>query len=56
MVVIMGVLGVMSLFLFTRPVAGFALVGTLEGRVAILPGSPQRVTKQIRSGKFEGSS
>lgn len=43
-----------SLFLFSRPQETFVLVGSLEGRVAIISGTPQRISGLVRSGNFEG--
>ena len=50
-----GVLAAVSVFFFTRPPVEYALAGTLEGRVAIIPGTPQRVSDRIRKGEFEGA-
>ena len=53
--VMVALLGTASLSFFTRPTVEYALVGTLEGRVAILPGTPQRISNRIRRGEFEGA-
>ncbi len=53
--VMVALLGTASLGFFTRPTVEYALVGTLEGRVAILPGTPQRISNRIRKGEFEGA-
>lgn len=43
-----------SLFFFTRPVVAYTLLGDTDGRVAILSGTPSRVSKQIQSGAYGG--
>ncbi len=53
--VMVALLSTASLSFFTRPTVEYALVGTLEGRVAILPGTPQRISNRIRKGEFEGA-
>ncbi|MCY4354023.1 MAG: amino acid ABC transporter permease [Truepera sp.] len=53
--VMVALLGTASLGFFTRPTVEYALVGTLEGRVAILPDTPQRIGNRIRRGEFEGA-
>ena len=53
--VMVALLGTASFGFFTRPTVEYALVGTLEGRVAILPGTPQRISNRIRKGEFEGA-
>ena len=53
--VMVALLGTASLGFFTRPTVEYALVGTLEGRVAILPDTPQRISNRIRRGEFEGA-
>ena len=45
---------VASVFFFTRPTADYTLVGDTSGRVAILEGTPSRVSKQIQSGAYGG--
>jgi polar amino acid transport system permease protein len=49
-----------SAWFLTRPQEDFALIGGLEGRIAIIKGTPQSLTDQIRFGDFpdapEGSS
>ena len=49
------VLIVLSVFFFMRPRVDYVLVGILEGRVAILPDTPKRVTDRIRDGDFEAA-
>lgn len=44
-----------SAVLFTRPSETLVLVGTLDGRVAIVAGTPQRLTDRIRFGDYEGA-
>ena len=44
-----------SVFLFTRAPVTYVLVGDLSGRVAIVQGTPQRVSGPIRDGAFEGA-
>jgi polar amino acid transport system permease protein len=43
-----------SVFFFTRPVVDYTLIGGTEGRVAILEGTPARVSQQIQSGEYGG--
>ncbi len=43
-----------SVFFFTRPATDYTLVGDSSGRVAILSGTPSRVSKQIQSGAYGG--
>jgi polar amino acid transport system permease protein len=51
---------VASAWFLTRPQEDFALIGSLEGRIAIIKGTPQSLTDQIRFGDYpdapEGSS
>ena len=42
--------------LFTRPPETFVLIGTLDARVAIIEGTPQRLTDRIRFGEYEGAA
>lgn len=49
-------LALLSLFYFTRPTVQYALVGNLGGRVAILSGTPQRVTDVVRFGRYQGGT
>jgi len=44
----------LSAFYFTRPAATYTLAGTLDGRVAVVQGTPQRVINQVRFGNYEG--
>ena len=44
-----------AVVLFTRPPETMVLVGSLEGRVAIIAGTPQRLTDRIRFGDYEGA-
>lgn len=44
----------LSGFYFTRPTATYALTGNLDGRVAVVRGTPQRVISQVRFGNYEG--
>lgn len=44
----------LSGFFFSRPAVEYTLVGTTEGRVAILQGTPSRVSSQIQSGAYGG--
>jgi polar amino acid transport system permease protein len=43
-----------SVVLFNRAPIDYVLVGNLEGRIAIISGTPQRISGQVRSGAFEG--
>ncbi len=43
-----------SVFFFTRPVTDYTLIGTTDGRVAIVNGTPSRVSRQIQSGTYGG--
>lgn len=45
---------VASVFFFTRPAADYTLIGSTDGRVAILEGTPARVSGQIQSGAYGG--
>ena len=45
-----------GVFFFTRPAVTYTLIGTTGGRVAILDGTPSRVSKQIQSGSYGGES
>ena len=53
--VVFVVLAGVAVVLFTRPPETFVLVGSLDGRVAIVAGTPQRLTDQIRFGDYEGA-
>lgn len=46
------VLMVVSAFFFTRPQADYSLVGEPTGRVAIIRGTPARLSELIRTGVF----
>jgi polar amino acid transport system permease protein len=46
------VLSLASIFFFTRPMQDYTLVGSLEGRVAIINGTPDRVADQIKARSF----
>jgi polar amino acid transport system permease protein len=48
------VLSLASIFFFTRPMQDYTLVGTLDGRVAIINGTPDRVADQIKARSFLG--
>ncbi len=41
-------------FFFSRPAVDYTLVGNADGRVAILEGTPSRVSGQIQSGAYGG--
>lgn len=43
-----------SLFFFARPAVDYTLVGETDGRVAILSGTPARISRQIQSGAYGG--
>lgn len=43
-----------SILFFTRPLDNYTLIGTTDGRVAILSGTPSRVSSQIQSGEYGG--
>jgi polar amino acid transport system permease protein len=45
-------LALASIFFFTRPLQDYTLVGSLEGRVAIINGTPDRVADQIKARSF----
>jgi len=53
---VFGVLGVVlvasSVFFFTRPHVEVELVGSLDGRIGIVSGTPQGLTDTIRYGEF----
>jgi polar amino acid transport system permease protein len=46
------VLSLASIFFFTRPMQDYTLVGSLDGRVAIINGTPDRVADQIKARGF----
>jgi polar amino acid transport system permease protein len=48
------VAGLASAFFFSRAPADYTLIGSTEGRVAILTGTPARVSSQIQSGAYGG--
>jgi len=48
------VLALVSGFFFSRPAADYTLAGNTDGRVAILQGTPSRVSSQIQSGAYGG--
>ncbi len=50
------ILAALSAFFFTRPKEQYALIGNLNGRVAIVKGTAQRLSDTIRFGKYEGGS
>jgi polar amino acid transport system permease protein len=54
--ILFGVLGVVlvacSVFFFTRPHVEVELVGSLDGRIGIVSGTPQGLTDTIRYGEF----
>ena len=45
-----------SVFFFSRPATDYTLFGTTDGRVAIVEGTPSRVSKQIQSGAYGGAA
>lgn len=44
-----------SLFFFTRPKDDYTLIGSLDGRIAIINGTPGRISNIIKSRGFEDS-
>lgn len=42
-------------FFAMQPQHSYSLIGTLEGRVAIIKGTPQSITDQIRFGEYDGA-
>ncbi len=48
------ILGVASAILFTRENESYVLVGDVDQRVAIVKGTPKRLTDQIRFGDYPG--
>ncbi|KZK82347.1 Glutamine transport system permease protein GlnP [Pseudovibrio sp. Ad13] len=38
-----------------QPQQSYSLIGTVEGRVAIIKGTPQSITDQIRFGEYDGA-
>jgi polar amino acid transport system permease protein len=46
------ILSLASIFFFTRPMQDYTLVGSLDGRVAIINGTPDRVSDQIKARSF----
>lgn len=47
------VLIVVSVIFFLRPTQEYALVGSAEGRVAIIQGTPKRISDLVRLGKYQ---
>jgi polar amino acid transport system permease protein len=45
-------LALASIFFFTRPMQDYTLVGSIEGRVAIVKGTPDRIADQIKARAF----
>jgi len=45
-----------SIFFFFRPTTDYTLIGNTDGRVAIIQGTPGRVSKQIQSGAYGGEA
>ncbi len=43
-------------FFVMQPQQSYSLIGSLEGRVAIIKGTPQPVTDQIRFGEYDGAN
>ncbi|MES0867887.1 amino acid ABC transporter permease [Pseudovibrio sp. SCP19] len=43
-------------FFTMQPQQSYSLIGSLEGRVAIIKGTPQPVTDQIRFGEYDGAN
>ncbi|MGL4609937.1 MAG: hypothetical protein ACRCYY_09675, partial [Trueperaceae bacterium] len=50
------VLSLVSIFFFTRPKQDYTLVGSLEGNVAIIQGTPDRVADTIKARTFENNA
>ena len=48
-------MAIASAILFTRDTVNYRLVGSLEGRVAIIAGTPGRLSDTIRDGSFEAA-
>ena len=46
------VLGVVSGFLFTRPQETYQLIGSTEGRIAIVRGTPSRLVDIVEEGRY----
>jgi polar amino acid transport system permease protein len=46
------VLAAVSVWLFNRPQVTYRLIGDTSGRVAILPGTPGRISSQVRDGTY----
>ncbi|MCA9839000.1 MAG: amino acid ABC transporter permease [Trueperaceae bacterium] len=44
---------IISAFFFLRPTETYALIGSKEGRVAIIQGTPKRISDLVRLGKYE---
>jgi len=49
------VLAVSSIYFFTRPQQEVALVGSLDGRIGIISGTPQSLADTVRYGEFEAT-
>jgi len=43
-------------FFAMQPQQSYSLIGSLEGRIAIIKGTPQPVTDQIRFGEYDGAN
>lgn len=52
---ISAVLLAVSAFFFLQPQEDYILVGSTEARIAIIKGTPQRITDKIRFGEYEGA-
>jgi polar amino acid transport system permease protein len=50
------VLSLASVFFFTRPKQDYTLVGSLEGSVAIIKGTPDRISDIIKARTFDGGT
>ena len=46
------VLAAVSVWLFNRPQVTYRLIGDTSGRVAILPGTPGRISDRVRDGTY----
>lgn len=52
--IVVALMALTSAYLLTRPLVGYALVGELSGRVAIIQGTPGRLSDTIKTGSWPG--
>ena len=50
------ILALASIFFFTRPLDDYTLIGSVDGRVAIIDGTPDRIADLIKARTFAGGT